>query len=83
MLLLALDGETGGGEPRVAASAPRAGNVGALDWQTTGSAAAGAGAQDSSAPRIVARLGRFLLGFGGVAAPVVPVLRPRCEDDAT
>lgn len=84
VLLLALDGEASDGTPLVTAPASRAGNVGALDRQTTSRAAPGAGAQDSSAPRIVARLGRFLLPvFDAVAAPVVPVLRPRRELVAT
>ena len=83
VLLLTLDGQASGGPPLVTAPASRARGVGALDRQTTGRAATGAGAQDSSAPRIVARLGRFLLPVFGVAAPVVPVLRPRRDDEAT
>lgn len=82
-MLLALGDGAGRGEPLVAAPASRAMNVGALDRQAAVRALPCACAQDSSAPRMVARLGRFLLGLGGVAAPVVPVLRPRRELVAT
>ena len=37
----------------------------------------------SPAGLMTARVGRFLLGFDGVAAPVVPVLRPRRDLVAT
>lgn len=72
------------GETAVAAPASRTSGVGALDRQAAVRARICRGVQDSSAPWIVARVGRFLLpDVGGVAAPAVPALRPRCDDEAT
>jgi len=84
LLAFTFNGLAGRGETLVTATTTRPADVGALDRQIAVQARPARSGQDSSAPRIVARVGRFLLPlFGGVALPVVPVLRPRCEAEAT
>ncbi len=83
-LIRTLDRSAGRGEPAVATPAARASGVGALDRQAAVRARACRGVQDSSAPRIVARVGRFLLpDADGLTRPAVPVLRPRRDEEAT